>query len=72
MINERQTLVQTHTHIFLYDRELEFDGLEPLSVGLPFLVNQDFVNQSSDDLAFFLYVHHRVQLIEGDQHLVDV
>ena len=30
-------VVQTYFHIFLYDRELEFDGFQPLSVRLPFL-----------------------------------
>lgn len=35
-------IVQTQTHIFRNDRKLEFDGLEPLAVRLPFLIDLDF------------------------------
>ena len=35
-------VVQTQTHIFRNDWELEFDGLDPLTVGLPFLIDLDF------------------------------
>ena len=35
-------IVQTQAHIFLYDRQLELDGLEPLAVRLPFLIDLDF------------------------------
>lgn len=35
-------IVQTQAHIFRNDWELEFDGLEPLTVGLPFLIDLDF------------------------------
>ena len=38
--------VQTQAHIFLNDRELEFDGLEPLAIGLTFFVNLYFRNVS--------------------------
>ena len=65
-------IVQTQAHIFLNDRELEFDGLEPLSVGLAFLIYLDFGNQCFHDLPLFLLAHDGVQLVEVDQHLVDV
>ena len=35
-------IVQTQAHIFRNDWELELDGLEPLAVRLPFLINLDF------------------------------
>ena len=35
-------IVQTQAHIFRNDWELEFDGLEPLTVGLPFLIDLEF------------------------------
>ena len=35
-------IVQTQTHIFRNDWELELDGLEPLAIRLPFLIDLDF------------------------------
>lgn len=35
-------IVQTQAHIFRNDWELEHDGLEPLAVRLPFLIDLDF------------------------------
>lgn len=65
-------IVQTQTHILLNNREFEFDGLEPLSVGLPFLVNPDFRNEGLHELSLFLIVHDGIELIKENQHLVDV
>ena len=35
-------IVQTQAHIFRNDWELELDGLEPLAVRLPLLIDLDF------------------------------
>lgn len=37
-------IVQTQAHIFLNDWKPEFDGLEPLAIGLPILINVNFRN----------------------------
>ena len=65
-------IVQTQAHIFRNDWELEFDGLEPLTVGLPFLINLDFGKQRFHKLPLFLIVHDGIELIKVNQHLVDV
>ena len=65
-------VVQTQTHILRNNRELEFDGLEPLPVGLAFIINLDFRNEGLHKLPFFLIVHGGIELIEVNQHLVDV
>ena len=65
-------IVQTQAHIFRNDWELELDGLEPLSVGLPFLIDLDFGKQRFHELPLFLIVHDGIELIKVNQHLVDV
>ena len=65
-------IVQTQAHIFRNDWELELDGLEPLTVGLPFLINLDFGKQRFHKLPLFLIVHDGIELIKVNQHLVDV
>mgnify|MGYP001638392876 FL=1 len=65
-------VVQTYFHIFLYDRELEFDGFQPLSVRLPFLKDMDFGDQRLHKLSAFLFIHHGVQLIKVNQNFVDI
>ena len=65
-------IVQTQAHVFLNDWELEFDGLETLPVGLALLVYLDFGNQCLHDLPLFLLIHGSVQLIEVNQHLVNI
>ena len=57
-------IVQTQAHIFRNDWELEFDGLEPLTVGLPFLINLDFGKQRFHKLPLFLIVHDGIELIK--------
>ena len=65
-------VVQTQTHILRNDWELELDGLEPLTVGLAFLVNLDFRDQFLNQLPFLSVIHLSIELIEVDQNLVDI
>ena len=46
-------IVQTYFKVFFDNRELEFDGLKPLAVGLPFLVNPGFGKQRFHKLPLF-------------------
>ena len=64
--------VQTHFHIFLNNRKLEFDGFEPLTVWLSFLIDMDFRNQRFHNLSLLLLVHDSVQLFKINQHFVDI
>lgn len=45
-------IVQTHFKVFLNDRELEFDGLQPLSVGFALLIYLNLVDKSLNKLSF--------------------
>ena len=65
-------IVQTQTHIFRNDWKPEFDGLEPLTIRLPFLINPNFGKQRFHELPLFLIVHDGIELIKVNQHLVDV
>ena len=65
-------VVQTQTHILRNDWELELDGLEPLTVGLAFLVNLDFRDQFLNQLPFLSVIHLSIELIEVDQNLLDI
>ena len=65
-------VVQTYFHIFLYDRQLEFDGFQPLSVGLPFLKDMDFGDQRLHKLSAILFIHHGVQLVKVNQCFADI
>ncbi len=65
-------IVQTDAHIFLDNWQLEFDRFQPLSVRLPFLKNLNFGDQCLHKLPTFLFIHHSVQLIKINQHLVDI
>lgn len=65
-------VVQTYFHIFLYDRQLEFDGFQPLSVRLAFFKDMDFGDQRLHKLSAFLFIHHGVQLVKVNQNFVDI
>lgn len=65
-------IVQTQTHIFLNNRKLEFNGFEPLTVRLPFLIDMDFRNQRFHNLSLLLLIHDSVQLFKINQHFVDI
>ena len=52
------SIVQTQIGAIFNDRKSEFDGLEPLAVGLTLRVDLDFGNQMLHQLFAFKGVHH--------------
>ena len=65
-------IVQTQINIAFNDRQSEFDGLEPLTVGLTLRVDLNFRNQMLHQLFAFKGIHHIVELFKADENLVNV
>ena len=65
-------IVQTQAHIFFDDRQLEFDGFQPLAIGLPVLVNLYLGDQRLHELAALGFVHAVIELFKVDEDLIDV
>lgn len=50
-------IVQTYFHIFLNNRELEFNGFEPLSVRLAIFINLNFRDERFHYSTPFHIIH---------------
>ena len=62
-LSHMRIIVQTHFKVFFDNRELEFDGLKPLAVGLPFLVNPGFGKQRFHKLPVFRILDLIIHLV---------
>ena len=65
-------IVQTQVNIAFNDRQSEFDGFEPLTVGLTLRVDLNFRDQMFHQLFAFKGVHHIEELFKADENLVNV
>ena len=65
-------VVQTQIDIFFNDRQSEFDGFEPLTVGLTLWVDLNFRDQMFHQLFAFKGIHNIVELFKADENLVNV
>lgn len=66
------SIVQTQIRAIFDDRQSEFDGLEPLAVGLTLRVDMDFGNQVLHQLFAFDRIHNVVELLKAEQNLVNI
>lgn len=65
-------VVQTQINVVFDDRQSEFDGFEPLTVGLTLRINLNFGNQMFHQLFAFKGIHHIVELFKADENFVNV
>ena len=65
-------IVQTQINIAFNDRQSEFDGFEPLTVGLTLWVDLNFRDQMFHQLFAFKGIHHIVELFKADENFVNV
>ena len=65
-------IVQTQINIAFNDRQSEFDGFEPLTVGLTLRVDLNFRNQMFHQLFAFKGIHHIVEFFKADENFVNV
>ena len=65
-------IVQTQFKVMVDDRQLEPDGLQPLSVGLAFRIDLHLIDQNFHQSAAFRLGHGGIELVEANQDLIDV
>lgn len=65
-------IVQTQIDIVFNDWQSEFDGFEPLTVGLTLWVDLNFRDQMFHQLFTFKGIHNIVELFKADENLVNV
>ena len=65
-------IVQTQINIVFNDGQSEFDGFEPLTVGLTLWVDLNFRDQMLHQLFAFKGIHNIVKLFKADENLVNV
>ena len=63
-------IVQTQINIVFNDRQSEFDGFEPLTVGLTLRIDLNFRDQMFHQLFAFKGIHNIVELFKTDENLV--
>ena len=66
------SIVQTQINIVFNDWQSEFDGFEPLTVGLTLRVDLDFRDQMLHQLLAFKRIHNIVEFFKADENLVNV